>query len=57
MTDQWARASSIKWSLDKPGYKAEHPAKVLILVGVEQVLELGVEDLQVLLNQHLDGKF
>ena len=39
---------------DKPGNEAEHPAKILVLVGVEQVLELGVEDLKVLFNQHLD---
>ena len=38
----------------EPGDEAEHPAKILVLVGVEQVLELCVEDLEVLLNQHLD---
>ena len=41
---------------DLPGDEAEHPAKILILVGVEQVLELSVEDLKVLLNQNLNKK-
>ena len=38
----------------KPGDKAEHPSQILVLVRIEQVLELCMEDLEVLLNQHLE---
>ena len=45
-----------KWNAidsGKPGDEAEHSAEILVLVSIEQVLELGVEDLEMLLNQHL----
>lgn len=34
-----------------PRGQLEHPSQVLVLVVVQQVLELGVEDLQVLLDE------
>ena len=39
-----------------PGDQLVHPAEILVLVGVEKVLELCVEHLQVLFNQDLAGK-
>ena len=35
-----------------PRDKLVHPAQVFVLVSVEKVLELGVKDLQVLLDQN-----
>lgn len=36
-----------------PGHQLIHASKVVILVVVQQVLELVMEDLQVLLDEHL----
>lgn len=47
----WSKWKAIGSS--KPGDEAEHSAEILVLVSIEQVLELGVEDLEMLLNQNL----